>query len=177
MCSELPLAGAGEWGCLVHLREAAQTQMAESCASPGCSPATAGGFVLPLLEAGLEVTSRPCLGKCVITPVKCDKCVMARAGSVTFGRGGWQERASAVPALLLSLAHMLGVALRMFSGACRECSLSWRGPGGSLALWMCHSSYTGAFRAAFLFSSCLAGKEREEENSSYPWDVETGRNT
>lgn len=124
--------------------------------------------MLPLLEAGLEVTSRPCLGKCVITPVKCDKCVMAWAGSVTFGRGGWQERASAVPALLLSLAHVLGVALRMFSGACRECSLGWRDPGGSLALWMCHSSYTGAFRAAFLFSSCLAGKEREEENSSYP---------
>lgn len=49
---------------------------------------------------------------------------------------GWQchlrerrvaRRASAVPALLLSLAHVLGVALGMFSDACRECSLSWRG--------------------------------------------------
>lgn len=50
---------------------------------------------------------------------------MAWAGSVPSRRG----RASAVPALPLSLARVLGVALRMFSGACRECSLSWRGLG------------------------------------------------
>lgn len=50
-------------------------------------------------------------------------------------------------------------------------------PEGSLTLWTWHLSCTGVFREAFLFSSCLAGKEREEENSSYPWDVEIGRNT
>lgn len=36
-------------------------------------------------------------------------------------------------------------------------------------------SYTGFSREAFLFSSCLAEKEREEENSNYPRDVEIGR--
>lgn len=91
---------------------------------------------------------------------------MAWAGSVPSRRG----RASAVPALPLSLARVLGGALRIFSGACRECSLSWRGLGDH-RLCGC-----GTSREAFLFSSCSAGKEREEENSSYQWDVEIDRN-
>lgn len=118
-----------------------------------------------MLEAVLDVTPSPWLGKCVITPVNCDKCVMVQAGSVTSRRGEWQEGLSCP-----CPAHVLGVALRMFSGACRECSLSWRGLGDH------RSCGCGTFREAFLFSSCLAGKEREEENSSYPWDVEIGRN-
>lgn len=71
------------------------------------------------------------------------------------------RKASAVPVLLLSLVHELGVALRMFSGACRECSLSWRGLGDH------RFCGCGTFREAFLFFSCLARKKREEENSGY----------
>lgn len=127
------------------------------------------GLVLPLLEAVLDVTPSPCLAKCVITPVNVINVLWPGLAVSPPGQEGGRKGLSC-PSPAPQPGSCAGSGPEDVLWCLQGVFTQLERPGGSQVCGC------GTFREAFLFSSRSAGKEREEKNSSYQWDVEIDRN-